>query len=109
APAEAYSSSDHAADLAGLMTELRLSRPAVAGHSMGAGTTLRLVAEQPELVRCAILADPGFRSDTSAESRPNPGDAIRRVVQEGRQDGREATMERGRAANPTWDESEFGP
>src|SRR5262249_37931470 len=62
APATGYSSADHAADLAGLIRALELSRPAVGGHSMGAGATLRLIADEPDLVSCAILEDPGMRS-----------------------------------------------
>src|ERR1051326_8964463 len=58
APASGYSSSDHAADLAGLIKGLALDRPAVGGHSMGAATTLRLIADYPDLARCAILEDP---------------------------------------------------
>jgi pimeloyl-ACP methyl ester carboxylesterase len=107
APASGYASSDHAADLAGLIAALGLSAPAVAGHSMGAGTTLRLVAEHPELVRCAILEDPGFRSATDAQLRG--GDAIRQVVLDSRTASREAVMARGRKSNPAWDESEIGP
>lgn len=107
APSQGYSSFEHAADLAGLITALGLARPAVAGHSMGAGTTLRLVAEHPELVRCAILEDPGFRSASDAQFRG--GEAIRRVVIDSRTASREEVMARGREANPGWDESEFGP
>ena len=109
APASGYASSDHAADLAGLITGLGLSRPAVCGHSMGAGTTLRLVAEHPELVRCAILEDPGFRTEGAPDLRPNPGAAIRQVVLDSRTASREEVMARGRQSNPGWDESEFGP
>jgi N-formylmaleamate deformylase len=107
APAAGYSSGDHAADLAGLIEALELRRPAVCGHSMGAGTTLKLVAEHPELVRCAILEDPGFRFATDAQFRG--GEAIRQVVLDSRTASREAVMARGRKSNPSWDESELGP
>src|SRR5579872_2376976 len=55
APQGAYTSSDHAADLAGLITALGLDNPAIGGHSMGAGAVLSLLGEYPDLVRCAIL------------------------------------------------------
>jgi pimeloyl-ACP methyl ester carboxylesterase len=74
---------------------------------MGAGTTLNLVAEHPELVRCAILEDPGFRSASDGAFRG--GEAIRRVVLDSRTASREEVMARGRETNPGWDESEFGP
>src|SRR5947209_3881186 len=80
APADGYSSSDHAADLAGLLVALGLERPAVGGHSMGAGAVLRLIAEYPDLVRCAILEDPGFRTGQPAPAVPggaSPRDGMR--------------------------------
>lgn len=111
APSHGYSSEDHAADLAGLIEALHLTRPAIGGHSMGAAATLRLVADYPDLVRGAFLEDPplwiGERPVTPG--RENPREAIRRMVGEGRSAGREATMARGRQNSPTWDESEFGP
>ena len=67
APQEVYTAAERAADLAGFVEALGLEQPAVGGHSMGAGTTLRLVADYPELARCAILEDPGFRSAAPAE------------------------------------------
>ena len=110
APAQGYTAADHAADLAGLIGVLGLERPFIGGHSMGAGTTLRLVSEHPELVRCAFLEDPGFwSSDGPPANRPDPRNSIRAVVEDGRLAGRDATMARGREMSPTWDESEFGP
>ena len=58
APPSGYASSDRAADLAGLIDALGLQRPAIGGHSMGAATTLRLVADYPDLASCAVLEDP---------------------------------------------------
>jgi pimeloyl-ACP methyl ester carboxylesterase len=111
APGQAYTSADHAADLAGLIAALGLERPAIGGHSMGAGTTLRMVAEHPELVRCAFLEDPGFRSSDGPPpaNRQDPRNSILAVVRDGRVAGRDATMVRGREMNASWDESEFGP
>src|SRR5262245_43007356 len=58
APTEGYTNTDHAQDLAGFIQALNLEQPAVAGHSMGAATTLRLIADYPDLASCAILEDP---------------------------------------------------
>jgi pimeloyl-ACP methyl ester carboxylesterase len=107
-----YTSSDHAADLAGFINALGLQRPAVGGHSMGAGSVLRLIADYPDLARCAILEDPGFRTGqewTSTPSGPSPRDAIRRNVELAKKDGLQATMARGRLESPTWAEEEFEP
>ena len=112
APAQGYAAVDHAADLAGLIRGLGLDQPAVGGHSMGAGATLQLVADYPELVRSAFLEDPGFRlADEAPGTRGNerPGAAIRDMVLEARQMGREALIARGRARSPLWDAEEFGP
>ena len=104
-----YSSKERAADLAGLIEALRLDKPAVGGHSMGAQTTFRLAADYPNLLRCAVLEDPGFRP---ANPRPNEGgrpNPMRQWLEELRPLGREAIMARGRQQSPTWDEVEFGP
>jgi N-formylmaleamate deformylase len=110
APGSGYSSADHAAALAGVIRGLGLDKPAVGGHSMGAGTTLRLAADYSELLSCAILEDPGFRVD----QRPlvgaqDPRTAIRKNVEVAQTEGREAAIQRGRSLNPTWSEEEFGP
>ena len=107
APVQGYTSADHAADLAGLILGLSLDQPAVGGHSMGAGSTLRLVADHPELVRCAFLEDPGFRLGNEAIRAR--GNDLRTMVVEGRQQGREALIARARARSPLWDAEEFGP
>ena len=53
-----YSTKQRVADLAGLIQALKLDRPAVGGHSMGADTSLHLAAECPGLARGVFLEDP---------------------------------------------------
>ena len=53
-----YSTSQRVLDLAGLIQTLKLDRPVVGGHSMGADTSLYLAAECPELTRGVFLEDP---------------------------------------------------
>ena len=53
-----YSSRARVADLVGLIQALKLERPVVGGHSMGADTSLHLAAERPDLVRGIFLEDP---------------------------------------------------
>jgi N-formylmaleamate deformylase len=108
APASGYTSQERAADLAGLIEALRLDRPAVGGHSMGAGTTFRLAADYPGLLRCAILEDPGWRPANPPPDAGHPN-RMRQWMEEMRPMGRDAIIARGRLQNPTWDESEFGP
>jgi pimeloyl-ACP methyl ester carboxylesterase len=112
APEQGYSSADHAADLAGLIRALGLEQPAVGGHSMGAATTLQLLADEPELAASGVLEDPPIRlgdASSTAPGRVNPRQAIRQVVLDAQARGREAAIAQGRVASPTWAEEEFGP
>lgn len=110
APDAGYTAADHAADLAGLIRALGLERPAVAGHSMGAGATLALIANYPELVSRAILEDPGFRLP-DAGGAPTPGRdpraEIRQTVRDAQRSDLAATMAVGRSRHPGWSEEEF--
>ena len=54
-PVDGYGAGEQAADLAGLIEALGLERPAVGGHSMGAGASLRFAVRLP---RHAALRDP---------------------------------------------------
>jgi pimeloyl-ACP methyl ester carboxylesterase len=49
---------DMPADLAGFIRALRLDKPVLCGHSMGAMTSFMATVRYPELVRALILEDP---------------------------------------------------
>jgi N-formylmaleamate deformylase len=53
-----YSTAQRVADLAGLIQFLKLDRPVVGGHSMGADTAMHLAADCPGLTKAIILEDP---------------------------------------------------
>jgi N-formylmaleamate deformylase len=53
-----YSTRQRVADLVGLIRELKLDRPVVGGHSMGADTSIHLAADHPGLTRGIFLEDP---------------------------------------------------
>jgi pimeloyl-ACP methyl ester carboxylesterase len=53
-----YSTGQRVADLAGLIQSLKLDRPVVGGHSMGADTAMHLAADCPGLTRAVFLEDP---------------------------------------------------
>jgi N-formylmaleamate deformylase len=53
-----YSTHARVADLAGLIEALKLDRPVVGGHSMGADASLNLAAEYPQSTRAIFLEDP---------------------------------------------------
>src|SRR5689334_1913015 len=54
-PETGYGSAEHAADLAGAIGALGLSRPAILGHSMGAATALALAGTYPDLPGTILL------------------------------------------------------
>ena len=58
APEQGYGSAEHVADLAGVISALRLQRPILLGHSMGAMSTLLLAGTYPDLPRAILLEDP---------------------------------------------------
>jgi pimeloyl-ACP methyl ester carboxylesterase len=53
-----YSTAQRVADLAGLVLALKLERPVVGGHSLGADTSMNFAATYPELTRAVFLEDP---------------------------------------------------
>jgi pimeloyl-ACP methyl ester carboxylesterase len=53
-----YSLQQRVADLKGIIEALKLDKPIIGGHSMGADTSLHLAAEFPELTRGVFLEDP---------------------------------------------------
>lgn len=112
APPDGYTSEERAADLAGFVRALGLDRPAVGGHSMGAGTTVTFAANYPDLLRCAILEDPGFRPSSdqpSEEERAARAAQMRKNAAERKVMTREALIALCRQQSPTWAEEERGP
>jgi len=58
APVAGYTTSEHVADVAGVLAALDLHRPLLLGHSMGAVTALALAALHPGLPGRIALEDP---------------------------------------------------
>jgi pimeloyl-ACP methyl ester carboxylesterase len=58
APPGGYGPREQAADLAALIAALGLRRPAILGHSMGAGTALVLAGAYPDIPGVILLEDP---------------------------------------------------
>lgn len=107
APEGGYTSTHRAADLAAFIRALALERPAIGGHSMGAGTSLYCAALYPGLVACAILEDPGLRDIDSPAELDEMMLRRRREIEENRARSRDEIIAEGRARNPTWDAVEF--
>jgi pimeloyl-ACP methyl ester carboxylesterase len=111
APERGYDPLEQAADLAGVMTGLKLSHPIVLGHSMGAMTTLTLAGRYPDLPVAIVLEDPPawwsadheppFTAEWIAGMRAWIGDLQRQP--------RETIIAAQRAAAPDWPEVDVAP
>ena len=100
-PATDYTSEQHAADLANLITALKLDKPVVIGHSMGAINALYLAARYPDLVGAIVMVDPPLRSED--EERPvSFWHDWKANVARLQQRSREALIAQCQADNPGW-------
>ncbi len=95
--------------MAGLIETLGLSRPAVMGHSMGAGTASVLASEFPQLVGVLILEDPPWRDSAGAAPPHAHAGEWEKQILERKQLSRDELLAQGRADNPTWPEAVFPP
>ena len=109
-PEAGYTNADHAADYAGVIAALHLSRPAMIGHSMGAATIAFLAAHYPDLVSAIVLEDPPWRPQAekvTPEQATTFAEAWRANVIAQRSLPRAALLEAGRKDRPTWSAAEF--
>jgi pimeloyl-ACP methyl ester carboxylesterase len=65
-PAPPSSYAEQAADAAGLLGHLGISRAHVVGHSTGANLALQLALDRPELVQTLVLLEPWMTASPSA-------------------------------------------
>ncbi len=57
-------------DTIAAITSLNVDRPALIGHSMGAGTAAAVAAQLGDQIRCAVLEDPGWRDANPSPALP---------------------------------------
>lgn len=81
-PTPADSSNVMVKDLVEFTEKMKLVKPILMGHSMGAATVMRIGADYPQLAKAIIMLDPGLRVNTTAPtaaitvaSKPNPAPA----------------------------------
>jgi N-formylmaleamate deformylase len=60
-------------DIIAAIELLELERPALVGHSMGAGTAAAVAAHLGDRIRCVVLEDPGWRD---ADAPPGPPGSV---------------------------------
>lgn len=104
----------HAVQMVGLMQKLGIARPIIMGHSMGAGTTVNIATEYPDLPRAIVLEDPGwiteesFPAEDEAERQKQREEFMKALMGYGKRT-REEIIEEGRKMNPTWSDAEIIP
>ena len=106
---------DMVADLANLIRVLRLQKPVVGGHSMGASVSAMLGARYPELVSALILEDPAWwlpksepeqPAQQEQQPRPNPYHEWLKSLENQTE---EEVIAKCRSDSPTWPEVELRP
>jgi N-formylmaleamate deformylase len=111
APDGGYTLENMALDLAAFIRAMRLVKPVLLGHSMGALVSLLFAGFYPELPRAIILEDPppfwrpGFPTAEDAESLAG----LREWMVGLKRKTSQEIIAEGRASNPRWSDEEFGP
>lgn len=112
APESGFDPAAQAADLAGLIAQLGLHKPALMGHSMGAVTVLALAGLYPDVPAAVVLEDPpSFWARPAQPAAPDEkrATAMRTWMESLRTKTREQLIAEARVQNPTWPEAELGP
>jgi N-formylmaleamate deformylase len=111
-----YSSKQRVEDLAGLITALKLDRPIIGGHSMGADTSMRLAAKYPELTCGVFLEDPPIILPGETMGAPDQtmksedmGKMMRRFMLMFKLMPRFIGMSMARKMSPTYPDDEINP
>jgi pimeloyl-ACP methyl ester carboxylesterase len=111
-PAEGNSPDCQVEDLVGFVQALKLEKPVLMGHSMGANTVLKAASRYPELARAAILEDPPLREPQEIESSGQAQPFVERMRQSVlgyKAMSREGLIEMIHSQAPAWSEDELGP
>ncbi len=98
-------------DLVGFIQALKLDKPIVGGHSMGASTTASMAARFPALARALILEDPAwFEEPTEPQEKKQPSaqpDPWMEFLANASTMKLEDIIAKCRKDSPTWDEIEL--
>lgn len=98
----------HANQVAGLVDALKLKNPIIMGHSMGAGTTVNVAINYPDLPRAIILEDPAWLVQPGTRPSNPPNDPRQYLSSLSKKTMAELIAE-CRATNPKWQEAEIEP
>src|ERR1039457_6057082 len=72
-PAAQYSAAAQARSVAGLIEELGLTRPVIAGYDIGSRIAQTLAADRPDLIRTLVISPPLPVSATGSSARMRSG------------------------------------
>lgn len=112
APEQGYGLSALAEDLADVIGQLELDRPAILGHSMGGATTLVLAGTHTDIPRAILIEDAGALNLTATtqtqEERRRPSPLFDWIASVKRKT-RDELLEEQRTQTPRWSEAELAP
>ncbi len=116
APESGYEISDYATDLSAAVEALRLEKPAVLGHSLGAASAAAAAARYPDRFSKVLLEDPAWWDEETSSRYTMTAEERQRLVAERKEKilmqkrmSRAALMDLCREQSPTWSEVELGP
>lgn len=112
APEMGYGVDDRTADVVGLIEALKLNRPVLLGHSMGAETAMGVAALFPDLLRGVILEDPPWPGrfwGSTPEERSDRAAQWGADIRKQKALSAEALIEQARQQHPTWPLAELKP
>ena len=103
---------NHAHQVVGLIQKLDITDPIIMGHSMGAGATINIAVNYPDIPKAIILVDPAWRSHESIESMDEDERAKQREAFMKAHVGfssrtREELIAECRETNPLWSEADI--
>jgi N-formylmaleamate deformylase len=106
-----FATRSSADEVAALIKDLNLKKPAIMGHSMGAGTAADLAAKFPSLPGAIILEDPGWGIPTVADNEETRKQrtTMQASMIELHDLSLEELLNESRKRNPSWAEEERLP
>jgi N-formylmaleamate deformylase len=104
------SEKNHAMQTAGLIKQLKLTKPLIMGHSMGAGTAANLAGDFPDLPGAVLLEDPGWQLPGTLTFEPEKTrQSMTNELSKDSNQPLEQIFIEGRRAHPKWSEAELKP